>query len=92
MSALFKSKITAWSAMILAIALIVLSLVLHTPWWGFIAIFFLFMSVFTHLMSLYLGKINSRVGSKLEMCALVCIIISIIGFIVEYILFNFVFD
>lgn len=89
MSKLLKSRITSWCAMILTVALIVLAFVAHSPWWGFIAIFFLFIAVFMHLMSLYLGKISAAIGRKLDFCALICIILAVIGFIVEYIFFNF---
>lgn len=74
--------------MILAVALIVMAFIMHTPWWGFIAIFLLFVGIFAHLISLYLGKINKIVGRKLEMCAFVLVLLAVIGFIVEYILFN----
>lgn len=89
MQRILKSKLTAWCAMILTIALIVLAFIAHTPWWGFIAIFFLFLSVFMHIMSLYLGKISFPIGKKLDICALICIVLAVIGFIVEYIFFNF---
>ena len=89
MAKILESKITSWCAMILCVALIVLAFVAHTPWWGFIAIFFLFVSIFMHIMSLYLGKISANMGRKLDLCALVLIILSVIGFIVEYIVFNF---
>lgn len=84
-----ESKATGWCAIILVVLLIVFSFIVHVPWWGFIALFFLFLGVFSHLSSLYLKNMNSAVGRKLENCALIFIIISVIGFIVEYILFNF---
>lgn len=92
MAKLIESKIIAWCAMILVVALIVFSFLLHTPWWGFCAIFFLFLGVFSHMVSLYLSKINNLIGRKLETCAFVCLILAIIGFIVEYILFNISFE
>lgn len=91
MNKLLESKITAWFALILVIALIVVSALLHTPWWGYFAIFFLFMAVFSHIASLYLRKINRSIGTKLEVCALVSISLSVIGFLVEYVLYNFDF-
>ena len=87
-SKILESKITAWLAMVLVVVLIVMAFVMHTPWWGFIAIFFLFLAVFSHIASLYLRKINRIIGRKLDNCALVCIILAVIGFITEYFLFN----
>lgn len=85
---LIESKVTAWVAMALVVALIVLSFLLGTPWWGFIAEFFCFIAVFSHLASLYLRRMSPAAGRKLDTCALVCIIIAVIGFIAEYIVFN----
>ena len=85
---IFRSKITAWAAILLTVALIVICFILNFPWWGFIGLFFLFLACFTHLVSLYLGKINAMVGNKLERCSFVCIILAIVAFIVEYIFFN----
>lgn len=87
---LIESKIVAWVALALVMALIVMAMLLGTPWWGFIAIFFCFLGTFAHLASLYLRKMSRAASSKLELCALILIILSIIGFIVEYIVYNFV--
>lgn len=86
-----KSKSLAWCALILTVALIVLAFIAHTPWWGFIAIFFLFVGIFAHIASLYLSKINQIIGNKLENCALVLITLALVAFIVEYFIFNFNF-
>lgn len=85
---LIESKLVAWVALLLVMALIVMAMLLGTPWWGFIAIFFCFLSVFAHLASLYLRKMSKPASSKLELCALVLIILSVIGFVVEYIVYN----
>lgn len=87
MTKLIESKLTAWFAMLLVLAMIVLSFLLHTPWWGFIAIFFCFLAVFSHLASIYLKKMSRTAARKLETTALVCIIIAVIGFITEYVIF-----
>lgn len=89
MTKLIESKATAWVALLIVVALIVFSLLLDTPWWGFIAIFFCFLAVFSHLASLYLRRMSPAAGRKLETCALVFIILSVTGFIAEYIIFNF---
>lgn len=92
MSKLVESKITAWIAILLSVALIVLSFLLHTPWWGFIAIFFCFIATFAHLASLYLKSMSVPAARKLETAALVCIILAVIGFIAEYLVFNILLD
>lgn len=89
MANLKQSKPTAWVAMALVVVSIVLCFLLHTPWWGFISIFFCFLGVFAHLASLYLKKMSAIASAKLETCAFVCIILAVIGFIVEYIYSNF---
>ncbi|MDE6006859.1 MAG: hypothetical protein K2G67_04840 [Muribaculaceae bacterium] len=86
---LIESKLVAWFALLLVIALVVMAMLLGTPWWGFIAIFFCFLGIFAHLASLYLRKMSKVASAKLEQCALVLIILSIIGFIAEYIIYNF---
>lgn len=91
MAKLLESKFTAWTAMVLTLALIVLSFCLHTPWWGFIALFFLFIAVFMHIMSLYLRKISAAIGKKMDNCSFVCLILSLLAFITEYILYNVYF-
>lgn len=88
MRSLLESKVTAWVAMALAVVLIVFCFLLHTPWWGFIAIFFCFLGIFSHLASLYLRKMSPAAGRKLETAALVFIILSVIGLIVEYAVFD----
>lgn len=92
MGQIIKSKAIAWSAMVLTILLIVLAFISHSPWWGFIAIFFLFLGVFAHIVSLYFYNFNRTVGRKLDVCAFVCIILAVLGFIAEYVIFNVKFD
>lgn len=91
MAKLVESKITAWVALVLVVALIVISFLLGTPWWGFIAVFFCFLAVFSHLAALYLRRMSAAASRKLETCALVCIIIAVLGFIAEYVIYNFDF-
>ena len=88
MSKLLESKVTAWIAMLLVVALVVLSFLLHTPWWGFIGIFFCFLGVFAHLSSLYLRRMSRSAGRKLETTALICIILAVVALVVEYAAFD----
>lgn len=85
---LLESKILAWVALVLVIALVVMSMLLHTPWWGFIAIFFAFLSIFAHLASLYLRKMSKAASNRLESIAIWLMILAVIGFVAVYIISN----
>lgn len=85
---LLESKVTAWVAMVLVVAMVVISVLLHTPWYGLIAEFFLFLGIFSHLSSLYLRRMSATAGRKLETSAMVCMVLGVIGFIVEYFMFQ----
>lgn len=74
--------------MLLVVALLVFTFISHTPWWGFIAVFFLFLGVFSHIAALYLSKINIMIGRKLENCALILVCLSVLSFIIEFVLFQ----
>ena len=88
MKKLLESKLTAWSAMLLVVVMVFLTYLLGTPWWGFIAEFFCFMAVFCHLASLYLRRMNVWSARRLDTCAFVCLIVAVIGFVAEYVVFN----
>lgn len=83
-----ESKIMAWVAMILVAVVVVLSVVLRTPWYGLIDEFFCFLGVFAHLASLYLKRMSVQASRKLDVCALVCIVLAVVAFIIEYIVYQ----
>lgn len=85
---LIESRCVAWLGLLLTIILVVLTAIDHTPWWGYIAEFFLFIAMFSHLASLYLRRMSPPASRQLEWCALISIILGVVGFIIEYILFN----
>lgn len=85
---LIESKLTAWVAFVLVVVLIILSFLAHTPWWGFIAIFFAFIAIFAHLAALYLRKMSVAASRKLETCAFICGLLAVVGMIVIYIVSN----
>ncbi len=60
-------------------------------WWAFIDCFALFMSVFTWLMSLLIGKIIPHSGKLLAKIALVFAILFIIALVGEFIAFTALF-
>lgn len=88
MTNLLNSKIAAWCAMLLASAMVVISCLLRTPWWGLIAEFFCFIGVFSHLAALYLVKMSASASGKLDKCALILLVLAAVAFLVEYFLFN----
>lgn len=88
MTKLIESKVTAWVAMVLVVAMVVISVLLHTPWYGLIAEFFCFLGVFSHLASLYLRRMSAAAGRKLETSAMVCMVLAVIGFVAEYFIFH----
>ena len=60
-------------------------------WWAFIDCFALFMSVFTWLMSLLIGKMIPHSGKILAKIALVFTILFIIAFVGEYFAYSVIF-
>ena len=78
-----KSKLLAWAAFALVIAMIVMTFMLRGEWWSFIDVFFLFLMAFCHLMAVYMIKVP-RLSSQLDTCALVCAILGLVAFLVEY--------
>ena len=92
MKKVMQSKTMAWAAMILVAALVVILFIMHTPWWGFIAVFFVFMSVFSHLAALYIRRMSPAAANTLENVAFICILLGVAGIIVEYIVSNWLLD
>lgn len=86
-----KSKSAAWIALILILAVLVLNVFVKDKWWSFIDIFFGFMMVFCHLVSLYIEKFNKVSSGKLEVIAFICGILMIVAFIVEYVVESVIF-
>lgn len=71
-----------WTAMVLVVAVVVMEICLHTPWWGMITGFLLFMGVFSHLAALYLRRMSDAASRKLDVCALVLCILAILAEVV----------
>ncbi len=60
-------------------------------WWAYIDCFALFMSVFTWLMSLVVGKMIPHSGKRLDKIALIFGILFIVALIREYIAYSALF-
>lgn len=82
---ILKSKAGAWGALILVVAVIIMTFPARKEWWAFIDVFCAFMMVFCHLMALYLGRLIGPAGKKLEIAAIVFGVLMIVSFIVEFI-------
>ncbi len=58
-------------------------------WWAFIDCFALFMTVFSYLMSILIGKMIPHSGNILAQIALIFGILFVISLIAEYIVYSF---
>lgn len=83
-----RNRLTSWAAMAVAVALLVTTFGIRDHWWEFIDIFFLFMSAFTRLLSVYTAKSNPAVSKKLNTICLVCLVLFIISFTVVTLVVN----
>lgn len=81
---MYNSKIKAWCAMAIAVALLITTFGMRTVWWQFIDIFFIFMAAFTGLLSVYFKKVHAAAARKLTSICLVCCVLGVVAFIVEY--------
>ena len=85
MKAILKSKLTALIALLLVVVLIIFTFSIRPAWWAFFDIFFLFMMVFCHLLSLMIEKMSIPAAKKLETFAMVFGLLTLAAFIGEYI-------
>ncbi len=88
MKKIFQSKGIAATLLVLIIIALAytFSSRISFGWWTFADIFFAFMCAFIHLVSLFLGPINERVGRKLDTAAVVLFVLFVISLIVEIII------
>ncbi len=87
-SKIIDSKVAALIALFLTIILIVFTAILRSPWWEYIALFFLFMCVFSHLISLLLRRGNPPSSRSLDKISFIFMILAILGFLATYIISN----
>ena len=83
-----QSTFVAWIALAIVVVVIVTTFQYRQAWWSFIDLFFAFMMVFCQLISLYIGRFNSYAGKKLQVIAGICLILMILAFIGEYIVYQ----
>ena len=85
-----QSKLVAWIALAIVVAVIVTTYQYRQAWWSFIDLFFAFMMVFTQLAGLYISRFNPYAGKKLQSFAFVFLVLMILAFIAEYIIYQVV--
>lgn len=88
MKSLIESKLATMIVLALVVVLICATFRYRYEWWMFADIFFAFMTIFTHLMSLTVRKFSPVASKKLDVAALICGVLFIIAFIVEFILWE----
>lgn len=83
------SKLVAWSALLIVIAAIIItiSIGIANDIWDYISLFCAFMMVFCRLMALNLKKMSLNAAKKLNIYALVFGILTILSIILLFILF-----
>lgn len=86
MKKLLESKILSFVALVLVIAVTVATFVMKLPMWCLIAPFFAFMMAFCHLVAQLFTKMNPAASRKMDIFALVFAVLSVLAFIVEFIL------
>ncbi len=90
MKSILDSRWMAWGALLITVAVLVISFDVSREWWAYLDIFFAFMMCFVHLLAVYMRKVP-RMSRQLDMCALVfgiLTIIAIIGIYIAYAIAN----
>lgn len=90
MKSLLQNKILCWIALVLSVAYIVITFSWKAAlgWWAFCDGFFVFMAIFAHVCALYLSTLNPYASKKLDLFAFVALILFIVAFIIEWIVFQ----
>lgn len=83
-----QSTFVAWIAMAIVVIVIITTFQYRQAWWSFIDLFFAFMMVFCQLAGLYIKKFNMYAGKKLQSISFICLVLMVLAFIVEYILYQ----
>ena len=85
-----RNFLLAFVALILVVAMIAVSYDLRRQlgWWAFADCFTLFMTVFSWLMSMLIGKLIPHSGKVLQKIAIVFGVLTVIAWIAEYIAYS----
>lgn len=85
-----QSTFVAWIAMAIVVIVIITTFEYRQAWWSFIDLFFAFMMVFCQLAGLYIGRFNSYAGKTLQSIAAICLVLMVLAFIGEYVVYEVV--
>ncbi|MBD5281107.1 MAG: hypothetical protein HDS35_11300 [Bacteroides sp.] len=66
---MFRSKAGVIVALVIVVALIIVTAVFHAPWWVYIGEFFIYMSVFSNLIALLVERQAPHAARLLTKCA-----------------------
>ena len=78
----------AWVALAVVVIVIILTFEYRQAWWSFFDLFFAFMMVFCQLAGLYIKRFNPFAGKRLQMIAFIFMVLAVLAFIVEFILYQ----
>lgn len=80
MNKLKESKLLAGCAMVLVVAVLVLTALTNPEWWDYLPVFFAFMMAFFHLMAVFMGRIPN-ISKLLDLWAFVFAILMVAAII-----------
>lgn len=85
-----RNLLLALLALILVVAMIAVSYSFRRQlgWWAFIDCFTLFMTVFSWIMSILIGKMIPHSGRVLQKISVVFAVLTVIAWIAEYIAYS----
>lgn len=78
---IINMKSSALAGLLLIAAVTIIMMVYHIVWWAFIPVFFMFMEAFCELASVYLKKFSPIASEKLQTCAFVFGVLTVLGII-----------
>lgn len=79
--ALKNSRILTWGALVLIVILLCMSFSTEQPWWSYIDFFCAFMMIFCRLAALYIHRFSLAAYNKLNICAIIFGILTLLSFI-----------
>lgn len=76
-----NSRILTWGALVLIVILLCMSFSTEQPWWSYMDFFCAFMMTFCRLAALYIHRFSLAAYNKLNMCAIIFGILTLLSFI-----------
>lgn len=82
---LLRSKWMAWGAMVVMVAAVVATAIMHAEWWMYIDVFCAFIMAFMHLMAVYMHR-TPAISKQLDFSALIFGALAIVAFLCEWLI------